>query len=69
MLSSISARQTAGSWLEDTSPIPIHVGTNARLFVLLGHAFGTAPEFWLNLQSRSLLSGVLRTNYPEVSDL
>jgi hypothetical protein len=52
MLSSISARQTAGSWLEDTSPIPIHVGTNARLFVLLGHAFGTTPEFWLNLQSR-----------------
>ena len=27
-------------------------GITGETAVLLGHAFGTTPEFWLNLQSR-----------------
>ena len=44
MLSRMSARQTAGSWLEDTPPIPIHVGTNTRLFDWLGQQIDGAAE-------------------------
>lgn len=38
-------------------------GVNGETAVLLGHAFGTTPEFWLNLQTRYEL-GLASTRIP-----
>lgn len=36
MLSTMSVREIAGSWLEGTPAIPMHIGTKARLFDRFG---------------------------------
>src|SRR5271157_6121745 len=44
IFSRITARQTAGSWLEGTPPISIHVGTDTRLFDRLRQEIDGAAE-------------------------
>jgi addiction module HigA family antidote len=40
-------------------------GITGETAVLLGHAFGTSPEFWLNLQSRYDLDLAISRVSPE----
>ena len=43
-------------------------GISAESAILLAHAFGTSPEFWLNLQSRYDLDVANSTIAPERID-